>query len=48
MNQRNGEAGTFDAALEALKNQFWNWHAWALKQPGHVTGMEQMYESARR
>jgi uncharacterized protein YozE (UPF0346 family) len=33
----NGEEELFDAALDAFKEMFWEWHAWALKQPGKVT-----------
>jgi hypothetical protein len=33
----NGEEETFEAAREAFKRLFWEWHAWALKQPGKVT-----------
>ena len=36
-HQQNGEAETFEAAAEAFKKLFWEWHAWALKQPGKVT-----------
>jgi hypothetical protein len=34
---QNGEEETFEAASEAFKKLFWEWHAWALKQPGKVT-----------
>ena len=33
----DGEEDTFEAAREAFKKEFWQWHAWALKQPGKVT-----------
>ena len=33
----NGEEETFEAASDAFKKLFWQWHAWALKQPGKVT-----------
>ena len=32
-----GEEDTFEAASEAFKKLFWEWHAWAIKQPGKVT-----------
>lgn len=34
---QNGEEDTFEAAREAFKKLFWEWHTWALKQPGKVT-----------
>jgi len=33
----SGEEETFEAARDAFKKLFWEWHAWALKQPGKVT-----------
>ena len=36
-NPHNGEEETFEAASEAFMKLFWEWHAWALKQPGKVT-----------
>ena len=33
----SGEEETFEAAREAFKKLFWQWHAWALQQPGMVT-----------
>jgi hypothetical protein len=33
----DGEEDTFEAAREAFKKEFWQWHAWALKQPGEAT-----------
>ena len=32
-----GEEETFEAAREAFKKLFWQWHAWALKQPRKTT-----------
>jgi hypothetical protein len=32
----NGEEDTYEAARDAFKKLFWQWHAWALKQPGKV------------
>jgi hypothetical protein len=34
---QHGEEETFEAARDAFKKMFWEWHAWALKQPGKVT-----------
>jgi hypothetical protein len=36
-NSHNGEEETFEVAREAFKKLFWEWHAWALKQPGKAT-----------
>ena len=36
-HQQSGEAETFDAGAEAFMKLFWQWHAWALRQPGRVT-----------
>jgi hypothetical protein len=33
----NGEAAAFEAARETFNKLFWNWQAWALKQPGKAT-----------
>jgi hypothetical protein len=33
----HGEEETFEAAKDAFKKMFWEWHAWALKQPGKTT-----------
>ena len=33
----NGEEETLEAACDALKKLFWQWHAWALKQSSKVT-----------
>jgi hypothetical protein len=33
----NGEEETFEAARDAFKKMFWEWHTWALKQPGNAT-----------
>ena len=33
----DGEEDTFEAARDAFKKAFWQWHAWALQQPGKVT-----------
>jgi hypothetical protein len=33
----NGEEETFEAARDAFKKLFWQWHAWALQQKGKVT-----------
>ena len=33
----DGEEETFEAARDAFKKVFWEWHAWALKQSGKVT-----------
>ena len=35
--QHSGEEYTYEAARDAFKKLFWEWHAWALKQPGKVT-----------
>ena len=32
-----GEEETLEAAYEAFAKLFWDWHAWALKQPGNAT-----------
>ena len=34
---QNGDEETFEAARDAFKKLFWEWHAWALKQQGKVT-----------
>jgi hypothetical protein len=34
---QHGEEETFDDAKNAFKKLFWQWHGWALKQPGKVT-----------
>ena len=47
-NPHNGEEETVEKAWVAFKKLFWEWHAWALKQPGKVTCMEQRDDSARR
>ena len=33
----NGEEETLEAACDALKKLFWQWHSWALQQQGKVT-----------
>jgi hypothetical protein len=33
----DGEEETLEAALKAFKEKFWQWHEWALKQPGPIT-----------
>ena len=33
----DGEEDTLEKAQEAFKVSFWQWHAWALKQPGKAT-----------
>jgi hypothetical protein len=33
----NGQEETYEAAQDAFKRLFWEWHAWALKQPGKAT-----------
>ena len=33
----DSEEDTFEAALDAFKEEFWEWHAWALTQRGKVT-----------
>ena len=33
----NGDEETFEAARDAFKKLFWEWHAWALQQEGLVT-----------
>jgi hypothetical protein len=32
-----GEEETFEAAKDAFKMIFWEWHAWALKEEGPIT-----------
>jgi hypothetical protein len=32
-----GEEETFEAAKDAFKKMFWQWHAWALQQRGTAT-----------
>lgn len=33
----HGEEETYEAARDAFKKMFWEWQAWAIKQPGKVT-----------
>jgi hypothetical protein len=33
----HGEEETYEAARDAFKAQFWEWHKWALKQTGMAT-----------
>jgi hypothetical protein len=34
---QHGEEETYEAARAAFNKLFWEWHAWALKQPGKAT-----------
>lgn len=36
-NPAHGMEETFEAARDALKSMFWEWHAWALKCQGEVS-----------
>jgi hypothetical protein len=34
---QDGQEATFEAALEEFEKVFWQWHVWALRQPGKTT-----------